>query len=66
MQGTDFFTEEGMLKTHCPHGWKGENGLYAVGFTRKGLLGTSSDAVNIARDIADKFRAIKGWKSSLW
>ncbi|XP_071742315.1 indole-3-pyruvate monooxygenase YUCCA2-like [Rutidosis leptorrhynchoides] len=33
-------------------GWKGECGLYAVGFTKRGLLGTSMDAVRIAEDIA--------------
>ncbi|KAI3454044.1 hypothetical protein Pfo_010707 [Paulownia fortunei] len=64
LKGTDFFTEEGMPKAPFPNGWKGEKGLYAVGFTRRGLLGTSSDAVNIARDIADQWRTIKGWKSS--
>ncbi|KAK4485853.1 hypothetical protein RD792_008501 [Penstemon davidsonii] len=62
LKGTDFFTKEGMPKSPFPNGWKGENGLYAVGFTRRGLLGTSSDAVNIARDISDQWRIIKGWK----
>ncbi|KAK4388914.1 putative indole-3-pyruvate monooxygenase YUCCA4 [Sesamum angolense] len=57
-QGTDFFTQDGMPKPAFPNGWKGENGLYAVGFTRRGLLGTSSDARNIARDIADQWRII--------
>ena len=47
-----------MPKTPFPHSWKGENGLYAVGFTRRGLLGTSSDAVKIAKDIADQWRKI--------
>ena len=52
MQGCDFFTKDGMPKTPFPQGWKGENGLYTVGFTRRGLLGTASDAVKIAHDIA--------------
>lgn len=47
-----------MPKTAFPYSWKGENGLYAVGFTRRGLLGTSSDAVKIAKDIADQWRMI--------
>lgn len=47
-----------MPKVPFPNGWKEENGLYAVGFTRRGLLGTSSDAVKIARDIADQWRMI--------
>ncbi|KAL0312053.1 UNVERIFIED_CONTAM: putative indole-3-pyruvate monooxygenase YUCCA4 [Sesamum radiatum] len=58
LKGTDFFTQDGMPKPAFPNGWKGENGLYAVGFTRRGLLGTSSDARNIARDIADQWRII--------
>lgn len=62
MQGCDFFTKEGMPRTPFPNGWKGENGLYTVGFTRRGLLGTNSDALYIARDIADQWRLIKGSK----
>ncbi|KAJ8499471.1 hypothetical protein OPV22_010023 [Ensete ventricosum] len=45
------FTREGMAKDPFPGGWKGEKGLYCVGFTRRGLLGASHDALNIARDI---------------
>ncbi|KAL6985339.1 putative indole-3-pyruvate monooxygenase YUCCA4 [Sarracenia purpurea var. burkii] len=60
LKGSDFFTEEGLPKTPFPNGWKGEKGLYTVGFTRRGLLGTASDAHNIARDIADQWRTIKG------
>ncbi|KAL6533869.1 putative indole-3-pyruvate monooxygenase YUCCA4 [Orobanche hederae] len=58
LKGTDFFTKDGMPKAPFPNSWKGENGLYAVGFTRRGLLGTSSDAVKIAGDIADQWRTI--------
>ncbi|KAA8525354.1 hypothetical protein F0562_007228 [Nyssa sinensis] len=65
LKSSDFFTEEGMPKTPFPNSWKGENGLYTVGFTRKGLLGTSSDAVKIARDIAaDQWRRIKDCKNT--
>ncbi|PWZ30965.1 putative indole-3-pyruvate monooxygenase YUCCA4 [Zea mays] len=39
------------LKDPFPNGWKGKNGLYAVGFSQRGLLGASADALNIARDI---------------
>ncbi|XP_073039118.1 probable indole-3-pyruvate monooxygenase YUCCA4 [Primulina eburnea] len=56
LEGTDFFTKDGIPKSPFPNGWKGENGLYAVGFTRRGLLGISSDAVNIATDITDQWR----------
>ncbi|CAD5175162.1 unnamed protein product [Musa acuminata subsp. malaccensis] len=45
------FTKEGMAKDPFPGGWKGEKGLYCVGFTRRGLLGASHDALNIARDV---------------
>ncbi|KAI5669454.1 hypothetical protein M9H77_19307 [Catharanthus roseus] len=62
LKGCDFFTEEGMPRTPFPNGWKGKNGLYTVGFTRRGLLGTASDALNIARDITHQWRLIKGSK----
>lgn len=58
-QGCGFFTKDGMPQTPFPNGWKGENGLYTVGFTRRGLLGTASDAVRIANDVADQWRTIK-------
>nr|AAK74069.1 flavin monoxygenase-like protein floozy [Petunia x hybrida] len=61
LKGTEFFTEQGMPKTPFPNGWKGENGLYTVGFTRRGLLGTACDAKNIARDIGDEWRKYKGF-----
>ncbi|KAL2544745.1 putative indole-3-pyruvate monooxygenase YUCCA4 [Forsythia ovata] len=64
LKGTDFFTKDGMPKTAFPNGWRGENGLYVVGFTRRGLIGTSWDAVNIAGDIADQWRIINGGKNS--
>ncbi|WOL05795.1 putative indole-3-pyruvate monooxygenase YUCCA5 [Canna indica] len=51
LQGCEFFDKEGMPKTPFPNGWKGDSGLYAVGFTRRGLSGASSDAVRIAMDI---------------
>ncbi|KAF7138220.1 hypothetical protein RHSIM_Rhsim07G0156100 [Rhododendron simsii] len=50
---SDFFAEDGMPKTPFPNSWKGEKGLYTVSFTKRGLLGTASDSINIARDIAD-------------
>lgn len=39
-----------------PHGWKGKSGLYAVGFTKRGLAGASSDAVKIAQDIGNVWK----------
>ncbi|XP_050266282.1 probable indole-3-pyruvate monooxygenase YUCCA4 [Quercus robur] len=63
LKGCDFFTKDGMPRTPFPNGWKGENGLYTVGFTRRGLLGTASDANKIAKDIADQWRPSEDWKS---
>ncbi|XWS17003.1 hypothetical protein CRYUN_Cryun33cG0030300 [Craigia yunnanensis] len=59
LKGCDFFTKDGMPKTPFPNGWKAEKGLYTVGFTRRGLLGTASDSIKIARDIAEQWRTIK-------
>ncbi|KAE8686064.1 putative indole-3-pyruvate monooxygenase YUCCA3 [Hibiscus syriacus] len=47
----DFFCKNGFPKAPLPHGWKGNGGLYAVGFTRRGLSGAASDAMRIAQDI---------------
>ncbi|GAA0164516.1 hypothetical protein Leryth_000306 [Lithospermum erythrorhizon] len=52
----DLFSEDGMPKKAFPNSWKGEKGLFTVGFTKRGLLGTSSDAINIAREIGDQWR----------
>ncbi|WCJ42462.1 Flavin-binding monooxygenase family protein [Euphorbia peplus] len=46
-----FSEKDGMPVKSFPNGWKGENGLYAVGFTKRGLLGSSIDAIRIAHDI---------------
>ncbi|XP_009783754.1 indole-3-pyruvate monooxygenase YUCCA6-like [Nicotiana tabacum] len=48
---TMFSEEDGLPKRPFPNGWKGESGLYAVGFTKRGLLGASMDAKKIADDI---------------
>ncbi|ONK63803.1 uncharacterized protein A4U43_C07F19100 [Asparagus officinalis] len=56
LQGSDFFNKDGFPKEQFPNGWKGKSGLYAVGFTRRGLSGASLDAVRIAEDIG------KVWK----
>ncbi|KAJ9166739.1 hypothetical protein P3X46_021445 [Hevea brasiliensis] len=50
--GNELFNDEGMPKRSFPNHWKGENGLYCAGFSRRGLMGISSDAKNIARDIS--------------
>ncbi|KAG6500216.1 probable indole-3-pyruvate monooxygenase YUCCA5 [Zingiber officinale] len=51
LQGCDFFSKDGMPTSAFPNGWKGTRGVYAVGFTRRGLSGVASDAVRIADDI---------------
>ncbi|KAJ0736171.1 putative indole-3-pyruvate monooxygenase [Helianthus annuus] len=59
LKGSDFFTEHGMPKTPFPNGWKGENGLFTVGFTRRGLLGTTCDALKIANEVTRQWRPVK-------
>ncbi|XP_073009376.1 probable indole-3-pyruvate monooxygenase YUCCA9 [Typha latifolia] len=51
LQESEFFSKDGFPRMPFPNGWKGKSGLYAVGFTRRGLSGASSDAVRIAKDI---------------
>lgn len=43
--------KDGLPKYQFPDGWQGENGLYAVGLTKRGLMGASIDAKKIADDI---------------
>ncbi|XP_072965440.1 indole-3-pyruvate monooxygenase YUCCA2-like [Typha angustifolia] len=52
LKESEFFSEkDGLPRRPFPNGWKGESGLYAVGFTKRGLLGASFDATRIAHDI---------------
>ncbi|MBA0802684.1 hypothetical protein Gohar_012959, partial [Gossypium harknessii] len=51
LQEGEFFSKNGFPKAPVPNGWKGNGGLYAVGFTRRGLSGASADAMSIAKDI---------------
>lgn len=51
-----FSEKDGYPRRSFPNGWKGTYGLYAVGFTKRGLLGASVDAKRIAEDIG------KCWK----
>ncbi|KAM3272835.1 hypothetical protein ACQJBY_042732 [Aegilops geniculata] len=51
----EFFSQsDGFPRMAFPHSWRGKNGLYATGFTRRGLMGSSYDASRIAADIADR------------
>ncbi|KAK1431435.1 hypothetical protein QVD17_07894 [Tagetes erecta] len=45
------FNEKGMPKHKRPNHWKGEDGVYCVGFASAGLFGISNDAQSIANDI---------------
>ncbi|XVF65004.1 hypothetical protein PTKIN_Ptkin09bG0211900 [Pterospermum kingtungense] len=56
LKENEFFSNDGIPKNPFPNGWKGKAGLYAVGFTRRGLSGASLDAMSVAHDIA------KSWK----
>ncbi|RID40172.1 hypothetical protein BRARA_J00235 [Brassica rapa] len=56
LQESEFFSKNGVPKSPFPNAWKGKSGLYAAGFTRKGLAGASADAVNIAQDIGNVWR----------
>ncbi|OIW17409.1 hypothetical protein TanjilG_22521 [Lupinus angustifolius] len=50
--GDDFLNENGFPKTSFPNHWKGQNGLYCVGLSRRGFYGANLDAQNVANDIA--------------
>ncbi|KAA8550676.1 hypothetical protein F0562_002360 [Nyssa sinensis] len=56
LQETEFFAKNGFPKTTITNRWKGNAGLYAVGFTRKGLSGASFDATRIAQDIGNVWK----------
>ncbi|XP_057772249.1 probable indole-3-pyruvate monooxygenase YUCCA3 [Salvia miltiorrhiza] len=53
LKESEFFTKDGFPRSPFPNGWKGKDGLYAVGFTRRGLSGASADAVRVAGDIGE-------------
>jgi indole-3-pyruvate monooxygenase len=44
-----------MAKNTYPNHWKGRNGLYCAGLNRKGLYGSSEDALLIANDISNEY-----------
>lgn len=52
-----FSKADGFPKKPFPEGWKGETGLYSVGFTKLGILGTSMDAQKIAQDIENQWKS---------
>ncbi|KAI3506891.1 hypothetical protein L1887_21509 [Cichorium endivia] len=56
LQENELFGKNGFPKQQFPNGWKGKGGLYASGFTRRGLAGVSTDAVKIAQDIGNVWK----------
>ncbi|KAE8713545.1 putative indole-3-pyruvate monooxygenase YUCCA7 [Hibiscus syriacus] len=56
LKENEFFSNDGVPKNPFPSGWKGNGGLYAVGFTRRGLSGSSLDAISVAHDIANAWK----------
>ncbi|KAJ4949764.1 hypothetical protein NE237_000118 [Protea cynaroides] len=51
LKDDDLLNDDGMPRKPFPGHWKGTNGLYCVGFSRRALPGISKDAQNIAKDI---------------
>ncbi|KAK6239305.1 hypothetical protein QUC31_004774 [Theobroma cacao] len=52
LKGDEYLlNDDGLPKPSFPNHWKGKNGLYCVGLSRRGLYGASADAQNIANDI---------------
>ncbi|TYH05456.1 hypothetical protein ES288_A08G084800v1 [Gossypium darwinii] len=52
LKGDDYLLkDDGIPKPSFPNHWKGKNGLYCVGLSRRGLYGAGFDAQNIADDI---------------
>jgi len=43
--------DDGIPKPSYPIHWKGKNGLYCVGLSRRGFYGAAADAKNIANDV---------------
>ncbi|KAK7337387.1 hypothetical protein VNO77_17958 [Canavalia gladiata] len=52
LKGDDYLlNDDGLPKPSYPIHWKGNNGLYCVGLSRRGLYGAAADAENIANDV---------------
>ncbi|XP_047338742.1 indole-3-pyruvate monooxygenase YUCCA2-like [Impatiens glandulifera] len=58
LKETSFFSKkDGFPQKPFPCSWKGENGLYAIGFTKRGILGASMEARWIADDIKKQWNS---------
>ncbi|CAK8544257.1 unnamed protein product [Lathyrus sativus] len=52
LKGDDYLlSDDGIPKQSYPFHWKGKNGLYCVGLSRRGLYGAAQDAENVAKDV---------------
>ncbi|XP_052211016.1 probable indole-3-pyruvate monooxygenase YUCCA10 [Diospyros lotus] len=52
LRGDDYLLgEDGISKLSFPNNWKGKNGLYCAGLSRRGFYGAAMDAQSIAADI---------------
>nr|GEY29930.1 probable indole-3-pyruvate monooxygenase YUCCA5 [Tanacetum cinerariifolium] len=56
LQESALFGKNGFPKKEVSNGWKGNGGLYAAGFTKRGLAGVSDDAMKIAKDIGSVWK----------
>lgn len=66
LKESEMFSEkDGLPRRPFPNGWKGECDLYAVGFTKRGLLGAAMDAKRIAQDIESCWKAKAPFARSL-
>ncbi|CAL0311069.1 unnamed protein product [Lupinus luteus] len=53
LKGDDYLlNDDGITMPSYPINWKGKNGLYCVGLSRRGFYGAVADAENIANDIS--------------
>ncbi|CAL4979229.1 unnamed protein product [Urochloa decumbens] len=55
--GESMLNNDGLPRKEFPNHWKGLNGLYCVGLTKRGLVGIAMDAKNIANDILSSYHA---------
>ncbi|XP_055814314.1 probable indole-3-pyruvate monooxygenase YUCCA10 [Solanum dulcamara] len=56
---SSIFLDDGTLINKFPNHWKGDNGLYCVGFSKRGIAGISMDAIAIV----DNIKTLRGDKN---
>ncbi|XP_022953815.1 probable indole-3-pyruvate monooxygenase YUCCA10 [Cucurbita moschata] len=50
--------DDGLSKVSPPNHWKGKNGLYCVGLSKRGLYGSKVEAQEVANDIAAQLHCV--------